>query len=160
LSRLVVAVLLAVVHVLVGAAWLGAMGYSLGVVQPRARRFFARAPREYEDLATTLAAGARWKVVGVLAVLAASGAGLVGLAEPHQTRSGWWWLLIAAKAGLLCAASAVFWHVSWRMWPRRLFALPGEQAAHQRAFLRAGWAMTLMAGAATVLGVTAARLGR
>ncbi len=154
-----VAGFLVVVHLLVAAAWFGAMSYSLGVVQPRARRFFADTPQTYEDLATTLAAGARWKVIGMLAVLAASGAALVAVADA-PTRTGWWWVLIAAKAGLLLVASVVFWHVSWRMWPRRVFALPEEQPAHQRAFLRVGWTLTLLAGAAMVLGTAAAALGR
>jgi hypothetical protein len=66
----------------------------------------------------TLAAGARWKVIGIVAVLAASGLALTAVADA-PTRTGWWWALIAAKAGLLLVASMVFWHVSWRMWPRR-----------------------------------------
>jgi hypothetical protein len=159
----VVAGFLAVVHLLVAAAWFGAMAYSLGVVQPRARRFFADSPQTYENLATTLAAGARWKVIGMLAVLAATGAGLLVVtvtAADAPTRTGWWWALIGAKIGLLVVASAVFWHVSWRMWPRRVFALPEEQAAHQRAFLRVGWTLAVLAGAAMVLGTVAAALAR
>jgi hypothetical protein len=156
-----VAGLLSVVHLLVAAAWFGAMGYSLGIVQPRLRRFFADSPQTYEDLATTLAAGARWKVIGMLAVLAATGTGLVAVAVAGSaTRTGWWWVLIAAKAGLLLAASALFWHVSWRMWPRRLFALPEEQPTHQRAFGRVGWTLAGLAGVATALGTAAATLGR
>jgi hypothetical protein len=156
-----VAGFLAVVHLLVAAIWFGAMAYSLGVVQPRARRFFADSPQTYEDLATTLAAGARWKVIGMLVVLAATGAGLVAVTVVDSpTRTGWWWALIAAKAGLLLVASAVFWYVSWRMWPRRVFALPEEQPAHQRAFLRVGWTLAVLAGAAMVLGTAAATLAR
>jgi hypothetical protein len=156
-----VAAFLAVVHLLVAAAWFGAMGYSLGVVQPRVRRFFADSPQTYEDLATTLAAGARWKVIGMLAVIAATGAALVVLTVAGSAAvTGWWWALIAAKCGLLAVASVVFWHVSWRMWPRRVFALPEEQPAHQRAFLRVGWTLAVLAGAAMVLGTAAATLGR
>jgi hypothetical protein len=152
-----VAGLLLIVHLLVAAIWFGAMGYSLGVVQPRARRFFADTPQTYEDLAVTLAAGARWKVIGIMAVLAASGLALTAVADA-STRTGWWWALIAAKAGLLLVALVVFWHVSWRMWPRRIFALPQEQPAHQRAFLRVGWTLALLAGTAIALGAAAATL--
>jgi hypothetical protein len=150
-----VTAVLVVAHLLVAAIWFGAMGYSLGVVQPRARAFFADRPAVYEELATTLAAGARWKVVGVLAVLAATGAGLVLTTDP-VARTGWWWALVTAKIALLAAASGVFWYVSWRMWPRRIFALPAERDGHQQAFLRVGWTLASLAGSATVLGALTA----
>lgn len=152
----------ATVHVLVGAVWLGAMTYSLGVVQPRARRFFADLTpgmRDYEDFATTVAAGARWKVIAMIAVLAASGAGLAFTAGAER-RSATWWALVGVKIGLLAVASAVFWYVSWRMWPRRVFALASEAAGHQRAFMRVGGALVVLVGAATVAGIVAAHLGR
>ena len=63
---------LVVVHVGATAAWLGGMLYSITVVQPKLERFFAD-PSEREDFATVLAAGARWKVLGLAAVLALSG---------------------------------------------------------------------------------------
>jgi hypothetical protein len=43
----------------VGAVWLGAMAYSLAVVQPRAARFFADRARDRERFALELAAVAR-----------------------------------------------------------------------------------------------------
>ena len=154
-----VTIVLVVGHLLVAATWFGAMGYSLGVVQPRARRLFADDPHTYELLATTLAAGARWKVVAVLGFLGVSGIGLVGATDP-AARGGWWWAVIGVKAVLLVVASVLFWYVSWRMWPRRLFALPGELPLRQREFLRVGAVLLVTAGIASALGGVAAVLVR
>ena len=55
-------VLAGAAHVLVAAAWFGAMAYSLAVVQPRAVRFLAD-ERRSEDFAATLASGARYSVL-------------------------------------------------------------------------------------------------
>jgi hypothetical protein len=62
-----------------------------------------------------------------------------------------------AQLLLLAAASGIFWHVSWRHWPQRVFALPEERPAMRRrlrllATVRAG-----LAGATFVLGVIASR---
>jgi putative copper export protein len=111
-------------HVVVAAVWLGAMAYSLAIVQPRAARFLAD-ERRTEELAAVLAAGARRKVLAVIAFIALSGVALV-LIAPAGERSGAWWALIAVKAGLLGVALGVFAHVSWRLWPARLFAGPDE----------------------------------
>jgi hypothetical protein len=139
-------------HLLLAAGWIGAMGYSLAVVQPRVLRH-GGSPREAEELATFLAAGARWKVVGIIAALAATGGLLVVLGAASEARGAGWWGLVAAKAGLLALASVVFWYVSWRMWPRRLFALPDEVAGWQRAFRVVGAVLLTLVGLATVLGV-------
>jgi hypothetical protein len=112
-------------------------------------------PQAAEDAATFVAAGARWKVIGVIAAIAVSGAALVLLRAGHST---WWWMAIGAKVVLLIAASAVFWRVSWRMWPRRVFALPHEVPAHQAAFRRIGWILLAVVGAASLLGVAARTL--
>jgi hypothetical protein len=154
-----VAALLVVGHLLVAATWFGAMGYSLGVVQPRASRLFAADPQTYELLATTLAAGARWKVVGVLAFLGGSGVGLVVVTDA-DARDGWWWAVVGVKAVLLIVASVVFWYVSWRMWPRRLFALPSELPQRQREFRQVGGLLAVVAGIASALGGVAAVLAR
>lgn len=145
---------LAAGHLLLTAVWLGAMAYSIGVVQPRLLGYFG-SPSAAEEPATFVAAGARWKVVGVIAALALTGAGLALL---RDGRTAWWWALIAVKALLLVVAGAVFWYVSWRMWPRRVFALPAEVPGHQAAFRRVGWVLLFVVGAASVLGV-AARTG-
>jgi hypothetical protein len=59
---------------------------------------------------------------------------------------------------LLVAASVLFWWVSWRGWPRRLFALPAELPAEQIRFRRVALAMTGLVGAAFLLGVAASHL--
>jgi hypothetical protein len=149
-----VAFLLTSAHLLLAAVWLGAMAYSIGVVQPKLLRYFG-SPQAAEEPATFVAAGARWKVVTVIAALAVTGAGLVVLAEDRAVS---WWALIGAKAVLLAAAGAAFWYVSWRMWPRRVFSLPTEAPARQAAFRRIGWLLLGLVGAATVLGVAARTL--
>lgn len=68
--------LLVLTHLGIGGLWLGAMAYSLTVAQPRITRLFD-SPAAVEDAYRELAAGNRWRVVGLLALLAASGIGLV-----------------------------------------------------------------------------------
>src|SRR5258707_14341113 len=103
---------LVLVHLGVGAAWLGSMGYSLFVVQPRVSRVLPD-PVRAEELYRELGAGNRWRVVGLIAVLAASGAGLLFVQNGH---SYGWWFTIVAKVVLLALASTLFWWVSWRRW--------------------------------------------
>ena len=150
---------LAAIHVAVAAVWLGAMVYSLAVVQPRAARVLGSAER-YEELAAELAAGARWKVLAMCATLGASGGGLVAveLAEADDPSAAWV-ALVAAKGGLLAVAVALFAHVSWRLWPARLFAPPAELAAVQRHFRRVAVALTAVVAAALVLGSVADAVG-
>ncbi len=145
---------LAAAHLLLAAVWFGAMAYSVVVVQPKLLHYFG-SPQRAEEPATYVAAGARWKVVGVITALAITGAGLTIL---DGDRPAWWWALIGAKIGLLGVASVLFWYVSWRMWPRRVFALPAETPGWQAAFRRAGWTLITLVGAAMVLGVAARTL--
>ncbi|MQA25146.1 MAG: hypothetical protein GEU94_06690 [Micromonosporaceae bacterium] len=146
--------LLVLAHLGVGGVWLGAMAYSLTVAQPAITRLFPR-PEAAEEAYRELAARNRWRVVGLLAVLAGSGVALAALAGPRPLA---WWLLIAAKTGLFVAAAGLFWWVSWRGWPRRLFALPEELAPLQRRFRHVAVALAACGGAAFVLGVAAASL--
>jgi hypothetical protein len=153
---------LAVGHVLVAAAWFGAMSYSLFVVQPRAARLLGS--DRYEPLAQTLASGQRWKVLGLMAGLALSGglllAVLVGGDDGSSSGdaggrdAGWWWVL-AVHAGLLALALVVFLRVSWRLWPARVFALPAELEAVRRRFTMAALTLLGTVGTATALGVLA-----
>jgi uncharacterized membrane protein len=140
--------LLVTVHAGTAAVWLGAMLYSLLVVQPRA----AATLDDPEELYVALAAGARWKVIAMVGVLAASGAGLI-IAEDDASTA--WVVLVAIKTALLIAALALFAHVSWRMWPARLFALPAELPGHRRRFRLVALALTAMVGTAFVLGTVA-----
>jgi hypothetical protein len=146
--------LLLVVHLGAAVAWLGAMGYSLFVVQPRIARAVPD-PVRAEDIYRELGAGNRWPVVGLIAVLALTGAGLIIV---HDGRSYGWWLAMAGKVLLLAAASALFWWVSWRGWPRRVFALPAELPAEQARFRRVALVMVMLVGAAFGLGVVASHL--
>jgi len=145
---------LVLLHLGVGAMWLGSMGYSLFVVQPRVRRMLPD-PARAEELYRELGAGNRWPVIGLIALLAATG---IGLLFVHGGHSYGWWLTIVAKALLLAAASVLFWWVSWRGWPRRVFALTFELPAEQARFRRVALAMTALVALAFVLGVLAGHL--
>jgi hypothetical protein len=154
----VLAALLAVTHALVAAVWLGAMLYSLLIVQPRATEYFGT-PERYEPFAATLAAGARWKVVGMAAALALSGGGLVAVQVARaEDPSALWIALVVAKGLLLLAAVALFAHVSWRLWPRRIFASRAELPAVQLHFRTIALMLTAIVGLAFVLGAVAGSL--
>jgi hypothetical protein len=147
-------------HIGVGALWLGSMLYSLFVVQPAVARVLPE-PVQAEDVYRELGAGNRWKVATLIAALALSGAGLVvttdaGAASVVSGRSLGWWLLVGTKTALLVGASALFWWVSWRGWPRRVFALPDEIGGEQARFRRVALALTALVGTAFVLGIVAA----
>jgi len=147
-----VTLLLTLVHVGLAALWIGAMAYSLFVAQPAVARTQpdpVRAEEYYREFAT----GNRWRVVAIIAALAASGGGLVMVASG---RSATWWLLIGAKTALLAVGAGIFWWVSWRGWPRRIFALPAEIPAEQARFRRVALALMAVVGLAFVLGVVAA----
>jgi hypothetical protein len=143
---------LILVHLGVATGWFGGMLYSLFVVQPRIPRVLPD-PARAEDMYRELGAGNRWRVVGLIAVLAVSGGLLVYVQSGH---SWLWWALVAAKTLLLAGASVLFWWVSWRGWPRRVFALPDELPAQQARFRRVALAMAGLVGVAFVLGVAAA----
>jgi hypothetical protein len=148
----VVTLVVTLIHLGVATLWFGSMAYSLFVVQPRLARALG-GPTRAEEAYRELAAGNRWRVVGLIAVLALSGAGRVLL---HDGRSTAWWIAVAVKVGLLFAASALFWWVSWRGWPRRVFALPAQIPAEQTRFRRVALVMAACVGAAFVAGVVAA----
>ncbi len=143
-------VFLTVLHVLAGATWLGAMVYSLLVLQPRARRFFPR-PEDYETFIVQVSAGMRWPVLAAFALLAASGTGLVLLHGSAFSFARAF--LLGSKTLLFFAALALFSYVSWRMWPARILALPEELAAVRAKFRRVGGLMLFLVGLNMVLGV-------
>jgi hypothetical protein len=125
------------VHLALAAAWAGAMGYSLLVVQPKAERFFAGRDDEYEDFLLVMAHGNRWKVVPLIAGLLVTAA-------------------LARLWGLLpvyLVAAVIFANVSWRHWPARVFALPQERPAFRVSLRRQAWAMTVLAGGAFLAGL-------
>src|SRR5262249_17774016 len=91
-------------HLMLGAGWLGAMSYSLFMVQPKAARYFGADDDAHEEFVTALANGARWKVVGLLAAITATGV-LLAVWAPHRTTG--WWAGLVVKVGLLAVASPV-----------------------------------------------------
>lgn len=139
---------LVVVHATVGALWFGAMAYSLFTVQPRLARVAGE--DRVEDAQRELAHGNRWPVVSMIALLWLTGIGLVLLSDGDGR---WWWAGVALKAVLLAAATALFWWISWRAWPRRVFALPAELPSQQRRFRQVAIAMLGLVGAAFAIGV-------
>ncbi|GAA1756695.1 hypothetical protein [Luedemannella helvata] len=133
---------LVLVHAGVAALWLGSMAYSLFVVQPRLARIVRSA--DVEDAQRELAQGNRWPVVGVIATLWVTG---TALAVVHE---GPWWPPVV-KALLLAVATILFWWISWRGWPRRVFALPEEIPALQRRFRRIALLMFALVAASFVV---------
>jgi Flp pilus assembly protein TadB len=145
----IVEFLLSLAHTGTGALWLGSMAYSLFVVQPRLARLLSD-PERVEDVYRELAAGNRWRVAGLIGVLGTTGLGLVAVVTG---RSGLWWAGVAVKGLLWTAAAGLFWWVSWRGWPRRVFALPAELPALQRRFRRVALGLLGLVATAFVVGI-------
>ncbi|MEU8226341.1 hypothetical protein [Kribbella sp. NPDC048915] len=139
---------LALVHVGVAAAWVGGMAYSLFVVQPKVKRFFAADGDGREAFTMVIASGNRWKVVGLIAVIALTGAGL--LVIDHAD-----WQIHVVKGVLLLIATGIFWYVSWCHWPQRVFATTAELPKFQSRLVTLATTMLGLAGTAFALGVVA-----
>jgi Flp pilus assembly protein TadB len=135
------------VHIGVSAMWLGSMGYSLFVAQPRLARLVGHDPVRIEEIHRELAHGNRWRVVVLIATLWVTGAALAVL------RPGGW-IPLVVKGSALAAASVLFWWVSWRAWPRRVFALPEELPRLQLRFRRVALTMFALVALAFVAGLT------
>jgi Flp pilus assembly protein TadB len=144
-------VLLAITHAGLAAAWVGGMAYSLFVVQPKLKKYFGPDRDGREELTTVIASGNRWKVVGLIAAIALTGVVLLVLASEH------WWIH-AVKGVLLLGASGIFWYVSWRHWPRRVFATAAEQSVLRRQLVVLAGTMLGLTGTAFALGVAAGHL--
>ncbi|MDQ3629331.1 MAG: hypothetical protein M3419_11060 [Actinomycetota bacterium] len=142
--------LLSTVHLGLLAGWVGAMTYSLVNVQPTLAAFFEGGDDEaHEQLLARLAHGNRWRVVALVAAITASGAALWVVQSYDRST------VRAAQLLLLATAGGVFWYVSWRHWPRRVFALPAERPGMRRRLRLLATAMTALAAATFVLGVVA-----
>jgi hypothetical protein len=139
MMRVMVTRALVLVHAGVAALWLGSMAYSLFTVQPK---LAAMVGGDTEDAQRILAHGNRWRVVALITVLWITGIALA-IRDPSAAA--------AIKAVLLAAATALFWWISWRAWPRRVFALPAEIPALQRQFRAVALAMFALVGAAFVI---------
>ncbi|WBQ04970.1 hypothetical protein [Kribbella sp. CA-293567] len=143
--------LIAIVHAGLAAAWVGGMSYSLFVVQPKLKKYFAGRDEEREHLTAVIASGNRYKVLGLIGVIATTGLALLLL--DHRN----WWIH-AVKALLLLIATAIFWYVSWRHWPRRIFATDAERPALQRQLITLATIMLALSGTAFALGIAAGHL--
>jgi Flp pilus assembly protein TadB len=143
--------LVAIIHAGLAAAWVGGMAYSLFVVQPKLKKYFGPDQEGRETLTAVIASGNRWKVVGLIAAIALSGLALLLLNHEH------WWIH-AIKGLLLLCATGIFWYVSWRHWPRRVFATPAELPALQRRLIVLATTMLALTGLAFALGVAAVHL--
>ena len=148
---------LAILHALAGATWLGAMVYSFVVLHPHARRYFGQ-ETEFEAFIAAISHGARWPVLLALALLAGTGGGLVALNRP-QPSSPIWVALVAGKIGAFTAALSLFLWTSWRLWPARIFAAPDEVRCFQRTFHRVAVTMITLASFSTACGVLLHTLG-
>ena len=127
------------VHVLGGGVWIGAMAFSVFVLHPRAEKFFAGSST-FEDLLFTVVHGARWKVVAGIVGIVASGVALT-LAGSGPGVGPMWTAIVAAKVALLVCSLALFFYVSWVLWPRRVFASPAELPGLRRRFRVVGVVM-------------------
>jgi hypothetical protein len=127
------------------------MAYSLFVVQPKLKKYFGDDQGGREALTAVIASGNRWKVIGLVVAIAVSGGGL--LVIDHRN-----WQIHAVEGVLLLIASGIFWYVSWRHWPQRVFATAAELPVLQRRLIRLATAMLVLAGAAFALGVLSEHL--
>jgi Flp pilus assembly protein TadB len=118
-------VLLIILHLTVAAIWFGSMSYSLTVVQPKVATFFPDA-EDREPFLVLLAHGNRWKVAGLVAVLIVTGLA-VAVISGRLVAIGY-----AIALLLYAAAAGIFWYVSWRHWPARIFAVSEELPSFQR----------------------------
>jgi uncharacterized membrane protein len=143
--------LAAIMHVLAGSVWMGAMMYSLFVLHPQGRRYF-QSETEFEAFITAVSGGARGKVLVALLAIAVSGLILVLVRWPRPA-SGIWLVLVGMKVVLFTAALCLFVYTSWRLWPARLFAAPADIPQFQRLFRRVGLTMISLAALSMVLGV-------
>jgi len=134
-------VLLVVVHLTVAAIWLGSMSYSLAVVQPKVATFFPDAETR-EPFLLLLAHGNRWKVIGLVTVLVVTGLA-VAVFSGELVAIGY-----AVALLLYAAATGIFWYVSWRHWPARIFAVSEELPGLQRRLHVLATAMLLLVAVA------------
>jgi hypothetical protein len=143
--------ILITIHVLAGAAWFGAMLYSLLALHPRALLFFQNS-KQFEDFIAFLAAGARWKVLGIMALIAFSGMGLLFL--PGAQQSVLFRNCVIIKIILFIFAFVVFCYASWILWPARIMAASHEIPMFQRRFRVVAIVLICLIGLSMVLGLT------
>jgi hypothetical protein len=142
-------------HVLGGGVWIGAMVFSVFILQPRAERFFTRAG-EFEDFIFSVVHGARWKVFSGIVAIMLSGIGLaVWPGHAVVAGSAIWLGVFVAKIALFVVAAGLFMYVSWVLWPRRTFATEAELPGIKRHFFRVGAVMVVANAINMLLGLGA-----
>jgi hypothetical protein len=154
LDQLVEAALLGV-HVLGGGVWVGAMVFSIFILQPRAEQFFRR-EADFEDFIFSVVHGARWKVFSGIVAILLSGIGLaVWPGHAIVGDSAAWQGLFAAKVVAFVLGAGLFVYVSWILWPRRTFATAEELPGIKRLFFRVGAVMVIANALNMLLGIAA-----
>ena len=139
------------IHVLAGAAWFGAMFYSLMVLHPRARSFF-QTSAQFEEFITFVAAGARWKVLGGCLVIGGTGVALYFMSE-SQDANPVFQCCIVAKTVLFMVAVGLFSFASWVLWPARVLATPDEIPMYQKKFRILAIILLVLVGLNLILGI-------
>ncbi len=138
--------IIAFVHVLGGGVWIGAVGFNVFVLHPRAEKFFAESGH-FEDFVLTVVNGMRWWVVAGIALLAGAGVELLRLRALTLDA------VLLAKIALLTINVVLFGVLSWRMWPARVVATKPELPELRRRFSRLGATMVACNLANVALGV-------
>jgi putative copper export protein len=147
---------LIVTHMLAGAAWFGAMFYSLLVLHPRARTFFSSTDK-FEEFITYLAAGARWKVLGGAFFIALTGVGLLLLPTKGQTSTSFC-MCIYVKLILFVIAIGVFCYTSWVLWPARVMSSKKDIPRFQKTFRVIAITLLILIGISMAVGIISSHM--
>jgi uncharacterized membrane protein len=123
---------LAVIHVGAAVQFLGSMIYSVFVARPAAERFFADDPHALNTFQITLAHGGRPKVAATLAVLLLSGIGMLAVDDELDATDV---AFVVIKSVGYVAIVVAFWYMSFKLWPRRVFALPEDMPPIMKRFV-------------------------
>ena len=155
LAQLLAEATLLAVHVLGGGVWVGAMVFSVFILQPRAQLYFVR-DADFEGFIFTVVHGARWKVfAGVLAILLSGIALSVWPGHAIRADDPLWLALYGTKLLAFVLAAGLFVYVSWVLWPKRTFATAEELPAIKQHFFRVGAVMVIANALNMLLGVAA-----
>lgn len=145
------------VHGIGGGVWIGAVGFNLFVLTPRAQKWF-RVSAEHEDFVFTVVQGLRWPVLG--GALAVVGTGVWRWRLPGGEPLEVWDLLMLGKLGCSVVSVSMFGWVTIRLWPQRAFSTEAELPAVRKRFFALGVGIVASNTLAAALGVLAGQLPR
>lgn len=146
--------LVAGIHGIGGGVWIGAVGFNLFVLTPRAQRWF-RVSAEHEDFVFSVVQGLRWPVLaGALAVV---GTGAWRWWQSVGARPEWDLLMLGKLVCSVVSVSLFGW-VTLRLWPQRAFATETELPQIRRRFFALGVGIVAANTLAAALGVLAGQL--